>query len=147
MSAPHHLTWCELYCFVAEALQKIAISSHEKSIEEPVTLPTAETVKQCPWHLRLKQYCSTIAYRTGFSKYACSCLFLLLIRSMEEELLAQASSQDFCAVLSSCVISAVCLEQAALSRVAVPYAVLTGSAAEVFQEEGCSLLVVLKLKL
>lgn len=41
MSAPHHLTWCELYCIVAEALQKITISSHE----EPVTLPTVEAVK------------------------------------------------------------------------------------------------------
>lgn len=46
MSAPRHLTWCELYCIVAEALQKIAISSHGKPIEKPVTLPTAEAVKQ-----------------------------------------------------------------------------------------------------
>lgn len=83
----------------------------------------------------------------GFPKYACSCFFLLLIKSLDEELLAQASSQDFCAVLSSCVIPAVCPELAALSRVAVPCAVLAGGAAQVFQEEGCSLPVVLKLQL
>lgn len=54
MSAPHHLTWCELYWIVAEVLQKIAISSHEKPVEKPVTLPTAEAVKQCPEDLRLE---------------------------------------------------------------------------------------------
>lgn len=56
----------------------------------------------------------------------------------------QQSGLLCCDVLSSCVVPAVCL---ALSRVAVPCALLAGGATEVFQEEVCSLPVVLKLQL
>lgn len=85
----------------------------------------------------------------GFSKYACSCLSLLLIKSVEEGSCWLRPAVRTSVLRCACIlgIPTVCLEQAATSYVVVRCGVVADGAAKVSRAEGCHLPVFLKLKL